>query len=48
MGGKGKVLRLVCLLDVPWRRCDEYYIQKLALTLDAASLADWIDLRKPD
>ncbi len=40
--------QLVAFLDRPWCKGDEYYMQKLALTLDAASPTDWIDLRKSD
>jgi hypothetical protein len=38
--------RLVGFLDRPWCKADEYYIQKLALALDAAGGADWIDVRQ--
>ena len=35
-------------LDRPWCKGDEYYIQKLALTLDGVRTTDWIDLSKVD
>jgi hypothetical protein len=37
--------RLAAFLDRPWFKADEYCIQKLALALDAASRAEWMDLR---
>ena len=40
--------KLAGCLDLPWCEGDEYFIQKLALTLDAAGQRDWIDLRKSD
>ncbi len=34
-------------IDIPWCRADEYYIQKLALTLSRAGTFRWKDLRSP-
>lgn len=35
-------------IDRPWCHGDEYYIQKLAQTIDAAEPANWVDLRAED
>jgi hypothetical protein len=37
--------KLALFIDRPWCRADEYYIQKLALTLDAAFPRTWVDVR---
>jgi hypothetical protein len=36
---------LALFIDRPWCRADEYYIQKLALTIRAATPTTWTDLR---
>lgn len=37
--------KLAAFLDLPWCKADEYYIQKLAMTLDAAGHTEWVDVR---
>jgi hypothetical protein len=39
--------KLALCIDRPWCRADEYYIQKLAWTIDAAIPQEWVDVRKP-
>jgi hypothetical protein len=39
--------KLALFIDRPWCRADEYYIQKLALTLHAAKPRSWADVRRP-
>lgn len=38
--------KLALYIDRPWCRADEFYIQKLALTLNAAKAPEWVDVRK--
>ena len=37
--------KLAPFIDRPWCRADEYYIQKLALTINAALPQEWADVR---
>jgi hypothetical protein len=37
--------KLAAFVDIPWCRADEYYVQKLALTLNAAATAKWEQIR---
>ena len=39
--------KLALFIDRPWCRADEYYIQKLVLTVDAARPPHWVDTRRP-
>jgi PQQ-like domain/PQQ enzyme repeat len=39
--------KLALFIDRPWCHADLYYIQKLALTLDAATPWQWADVRMP-
>jgi hypothetical protein len=38
---------LALFIDRPWCRADLYYLQKLALTLNAATPFEWVDVRSP-
>ncbi|MBI2929979.1 MAG: PQQ-like beta-propeller repeat protein [Verrucomicrobia bacterium] len=39
--------KLAGFLDLPWCKADEFYVQKLALTLGQAGAEKWTDVRKP-